>query len=76
MINFIPYIVWVGLSLSMFVGSFVVLMDDTMPDDWSDNKKTEISMYTLISLGFGEIIGGFACGYIIDKYRLRKTVII
>ena len=43
-------------------------MTDTMPDDWSPNKKTAMSMYAMIALGVGEIFGGLIEGKIIDKF--------
>ena len=35
--------------------------------DWSDNKKLSMSLYAMIPLGFGEIIGGLVIGKVSDK---------
>lgn len=62
MLYVIPLIAWTGISMAVFSGSFVVLMKNTMDPTYSDNKKTSLSMFAMIGLGMGEMIGSIFCG--------------
>ncbi len=54
---------WSALSLATFAGSFINLMAKTMASfEWSENKQLEISLFAMIPLGCGEIIGGAIIG--------------
>lgn len=63
MMMIIPYMIWSALSLSCYSGLFVVLMQNTMNKDLTDNEKTSKAMLAMIGLGIGEFIGGFIQGY-------------
>jgi hypothetical protein len=70
MLYCMPLIVWTALSQAAFSGSFVPLMNATMEidyPDWNDNKKLSMSLFAMIPLGFGEIIGGLVIGKVSDK---------
>ena len=68
MLHVVPFILWSSLSYTIYSGSFVILMNKTMDSTWSDNKKTQNSMYAMIALGFGEIFGSIICGKIMDTW--------
>ena len=70
MLYCMPLIIWVALSVSAFSGSFIPLIISTMEinhPDWNDNKKLSMSLYAMIPLGFGEIIGALVIGKVSDK---------
>ena len=58
----IPAMIWCSLSLATFAGSFVTLMTDTMDDKMSSNDKLELSLFAMIPLGIGQMIGGALTG--------------
>jgi len=69
MIHVMPLMIWGALSMAAYSGCFVNLITDTMSDrDWNDNKKTEIALFAMIALGFGEMTGGLILGYVMDKF--------
>ena len=63
-----PTIMWTALSLAAFSGSFVPLMNLTMDPLWDANKKLSMSLFAMIPLGAGEIIGSLVMGKISDKF--------
>ena len=70
MLYLMPIIFWKALSTAAFGGSFVPLMNDTMSKDnpdWNDNIKLSMSLFAMIPLGFGEMIGGLLMGKLRDK---------
>jgi hypothetical protein len=58
----IPAMIWCSLSLATFAGSFVTLMTDTMDDKMTSNDKLELSLFAMIPLGIGQMIGGALTG--------------
>ena len=79
MLYIMPLILWTAMSQAAFSGSFVPLMNATMEidyPDWNDNKKLSMSLFAMIPLGVGEIIGSLAMGKVSDKYGPKTTVII
>jgi len=60
MLYVIPLILWSALSQSIISGCFVPMMNETMNDDfpdWNDNTKLEYSLFAMVPLGVGEVIG-------------------
>lgn len=75
MLYVVPYIFWSSISYAIYAGSLVVLMNQTMNSDWSDNKKTQNSLFAMIGLGVGEIVGSIVCGKILDKWNQKAGLI-
>ena len=72
-----PMIIWTALSAAAFSGSFVPLMNATMlidHPDWSDNTKLSMSLFAMIPLGLGEIVGGLVIGKVSDKLGYQTTL--
>ncbi len=72
-----PLIIWTALSQAAFSNSFVPLMYETMTIDhkeWSSDQKLAASLYAMIPLGLGEIIGGLSQGKIADKFGTRTGI--
>jgi predicted MFS family arabinose efflux permease len=42
--------------------------------DWNDNKKLSMSLFAMIPLGFGEIIGALLMGKVRDKFGYHTTL--
>jgi predicted MFS family arabinose efflux permease len=77
MLYFMPIIVWKALSQAAYSGSFVPLMNAFMKidhPDWNDNTKLSMSLFAMIPLGFGEIIGALLMGKISDKLGYQTTL--
>eukprot|EP00347_Sterkiella_histriomuscorum_P004956 403358441 len=73
----IVFMMWSAFSQSTFTGSFVNLISLTMKDKgWSDNKQLAMSLYAMIPLGIGEIIGSLLMGKIMDIYGQKKGIIV
>ena len=71
-----PLILWTALSLVAFTSCFVPLMYESMHDvDWTSDQKLAISLYAMIPLGIGEIIGGLVQGKIADKFGVKAGLI-
>lgn len=71
MLFFMPVIAWKAMSQAAYSGSFVPLMNDFMTlthPDWTDNTKLSMSLYAMIPLGFGEIIGALVMGKVRDRF--------
>jgi len=69
----IPYMIWSAISESTFAGSFVNIISKSMDEttvsrDWSADKKLEISLLALVTLGVGELVGSSVIGRVIDKH--------
>lgn len=65
------------MSLVAYSGNFVPLMNDFMQinfPDWDDNTKLSMSLYAMIPLGFGEIIGSLLIGKLRDKFGYHTTL--
>ena len=39
--------------------------------DWDSNKKLSMSLFAMIPLGVGEVLGGFVLGFIMDLWKQR-----
>ena len=77
MLYFMPVIAWQAMSLAAYTGSFVPLMNDFMKlghPEWDDNTKLSMSLYAMIPLGFGEIIGAPLMGEVRDKFGYHTTL--
>ena len=57
----IPYIIWTGISLSIYTGLLVKIIGSTVPNDTEDQQMMK-SLFAMVSLGLGEIVGGFYIG--------------
>ncbi|CDW83344.1 major facilitator superfamily protein [Stylonychia lemnae] len=70
----IPYIMWSGVSLSIYTGLLVEIIAGTIQSDSEDQQMMK-SLFAMVSLGIGEIVGGFYVGQIIDKFGSKTASI-
>jgi MFS family permease len=63
----LPEIFWTGISMSVYSGLLIPIIFSTLPDD-DQNVQFQKAMFSMTSLGIGEILGGIYTGYIIDKF--------
>jgi MFS family permease len=63
---------WSGITLAIMNGLLVYMISDSV-DSADPNSQMMKGILTLISLGFGEILGSLFIGKIIDKYGNRLT---
>lgn len=71
----IPAMIWGSLSLATFAGSFVTLMTDTMSPDLTDDEQLQQSLFAMIPLGVGQMIGGALMGQAIDRRGMKVGII-
>ena len=53
------------------------MMNATMKNnypEWDDNKKLSMSLFAMIPLGAGEVLGGFMVGFVIDRWRQKAGI--
>ena len=77
MLCIMPLILWTALSQAAFSGSFVPLMYNSMEidhKDWNDNEKLSMSLYAMIPVGAGEIIGALTQGLISDRFGHKAGI--
>lgn len=67
--------IWCSLSLATFAGSFITLMTDTMDEKLPPNEKLELSLFAMIPLGLGQMLGGAFIGQIIDRLGMRPGIL-
>lgn len=70
----LPQVFWTGISLAVYTGLLVPLITDTISGD-DDNDKFMKSLFAMVALGVGEMIGGLFIGQIIDRYGNKKAAI-
>mmetsp|Transcript_6227 Transcript_6227/g.4696 ORF Transcript_6227/g.4696 Transcript_6227/m.4696 type:complete len:85 (-) Transcript_6227:142-396(-) len=63
----IPVLGWSGVSLAIYIGMFINLMEESMDESWSDNERIEKALTVMISLAIGELIGTLIYGFLLDK---------
>lgn len=62
----IPMCIWTGLSIAFYSGILVSMLTATMPD-LTVNEQYQNSMMAMVVFGFGELLGCFFIGYVVDK---------
>lgn len=73
MIPLLPSIGLVGVSIAFYASSLHKILEMALP---ADSERNYISMRTgimFLSLGFGEIIGGYSAGDLSDKIGVQKV---
>ena len=76
-------VVWSAISVSGYGGLLMPLMaramqcsGDIHPDLARDsNKQNYLCFFAMIFLGFGEVFGGLALGYLRDNHGNKTTVV-
>lgn len=63
---------WSGITLAIMTGLLVYMISDSVESE-DPNSQMMKGILTLISLGFGEIIGSIFIGKIIDNFGNRLT---
>ena len=66
----LPEIVWAGISLAIYTGLLVPTISQTVEGSGEALMK---SMYAMVCLGVGEIVGSFAVGQVIDRLGSKAT---
>ena len=80
MLRLMPQIFWTGISIAIYSSLLSVVVSDsvkydpTMSKDENDQNKDFKTSLVLISFGFGEVLGCFFLGYVVDKYGSRRAV--
>jgi predicted MFS family arabinose efflux permease len=69
----LPEIAWAGISLAIYTGLLVPMVASTVTDTDDHNAKLMKSMYAMVSLGVGEIVGSLAIGQVIDRFGNKLT---
>lgn len=78
MLQVVPPIIWNGMCAAIYSGNFVPMMNKQMlisNPEYEPNTKLGYSLFAMIPLGLGEVIGGFMVGFVIDKWRQKAGVI-
>jgi predicted MFS family arabinose efflux permease len=62
-------LLWSGTSIAFWSAMLIPIMTLELADhtDFSENQKTSWALYGMVSFGFGEVIGGYIMGMVIDK---------
>lgn len=61
MMLLLPQVFWTGISLAVYTGLLVPIITDTIPGD-DDQDKFMKSMFAMVALGVGEMVGGLFIG--------------
>jgi len=61
MVKLLPYIVWTGVSLAIYTGLLIPMIVETIPNDSEDQQMMK-SLFSMVSLGIGEIVGALFIG--------------
>ena len=67
-------LVWSGCSISYWSTMLTPIMSLQVGDDKSDNDKLQLALFGMVAFGFGEVIGGFIHGLIIDQVGSRASI--
>ncbi len=70
----VPQLFWTGVSIAYYSGNLVEMMQDAIGGD-DDHYQFKLSMLAMVMFGFGEILGCFFIGYVVDKYGSKMAVI-
>ena len=57
----LPQMFWTGISLAVYTGMLVPMITDTLTGT-DDNEQLMKSMFAMVSLGIGEMLGGLVIG--------------
>lgn len=57
----VPYMIWSGISLSVYTGLLIPMIVLTIPEDTEDQQMMK-SLFSMVSLGIGEIVGALFIG--------------
>lgn len=70
----IPQLMWSGISIAYYSGNLVEMMSGAYGGD--DNAlQFKWSMLAMVGFGFGEILGGFVVGYIVDRFGTKMAIL-
>jgi MFS family permease len=71
----IPEIAWAGISLAIITAVIVPIVSTSVGGD-DLNEKLIKSMFAMVCLGIGEIVGSLIIGQVIDRKGNKPTSII
>lgn len=66
---------WIGVSIAIYSGLLVSIIQSSLQDVTDFNKKNEKSMLALVAFGFGEIFGGLIIGQVVDRRNSRVAAL-
>ena len=79
MLRFWPQCLWSGGSIAFWSGMLTPIMTVQMKQDhpdWKEEAYLYRCLYALILFGIGEGVVGTIMGSIIDKFTLKKTILV
>jgi predicted MFS family arabinose efflux permease len=65
---------WSGCSISYWSTMLTPIMSLQVGEDKSDNEKLQLALFGMVAFGFGEVVGGFIHGLIIDWIGSRASI--
>jgi MFS family permease len=71
-------IIWTGVSIAFFSSMLTPIMVLQQKNDGvtDENEQLSQALFGMVAFGFGEVLGGFIHGLIIDKIGSRKTIFV
>lgn len=70
----VPAMCWTGICLAVNTGLLVPMIESSVTGE-SEGARLEKSMFALVSLGVGEIVGALLIGQVIDRMGNRPAII-
>lgn len=59
---FLPQLLWIGMSIAIYTGILVPMINLSLRDVPTYNARFEKSMFAMVAFGVGEIVGGLLIG--------------
>ena len=73
----LPLFVMNAISLAIYSGCFVNIIASTLKNQhYDENQELSVSLFAMIPLGVGGLLGSAIVGFIIDKFGSKKTIIV
>lgn len=69
----LPQLAWTGISIAYYSGILVQMMSATLGGD--SNYQFKWAMLAMVGFGFGEILGGFFIGWIVDRFGTKVAIL-
>jgi MFS family permease len=64
---FLPQLLWIGVSIAVYTGILVPMINLSLKDVANSNTRFEYSMFAMVAFGLGEIVGGLLIGQVVDR---------
>jgi len=76
MLPILPQVAWTGVSISVYTGMLVPIMSNTLHKTKEPEEIFELTMFAMVTLGAGEIVGAIGMGFIVDHIGAKKSCFI